>query len=145
MTHLILLTIIFVFSLLESTVLSFLVVPLFVIAIALIYEAQPAQILIFATGIIYDLILIYTFGSSSLIFLIIFFIIFAYERKFSQKNLIYLFVFSLVSTAAYSFLRGLSFSLLTIITNSLMIFLVYPLVLFINELHKNRKSARLKI
>jgi len=140
-----LLLVIFILSLFESTFLPFLIVPVLAVAIALVFGKKTALFTLFLAGIIYDLVLVYPQGSSSLFFLITFVLIDLYQKKFSKKNLIYLFFFSALTLFVYSNLKGLNQPLLTIFLNSLLIYIVYPLLLAVNSIFDKPTALKIKI
>lgn len=145
MINIAILILVAIFSLLESSFFNFLLVPLMVLPITLLPEEKNPFPLLFLMGIIYDLILVYPLGSSSLFFLILFLVITLYQKKYSPKNIVYLFIFSFLAVYLTSLFKSLNLPFYLIVLNSFLIFLLYPLIKLLINFLNNSKSFKIKL
>jgi len=136
---------ILIFSTLESSVLPVLIVPLIVISISIISHAKSDQLLIFFIGLIYDLILVNPLGLSSIIFLLSYLLINIYRKKFQQKNYLYVFIFTFIILFSFNYLENLQKTSLQIFLNTLLIFIILPIIYLLDNYLTKKNSYKINL
>jgi len=136
---------ILIFSTLESSVLPVLIVPLIVISISIISHTKSDQLLIFFIGLIYDLILVNPLGLSSIIFLLSYLLINIYRKKFQQKNYLYVFIFTFIILFSFNYLENLQKTSLQIFLNTLLIFIILPIIYLLDNYLTKKNSYKINL
>src|SRR3989304_8085903 len=133
------------FALLEVTVLSASLVLLLVLSLGALRRIRSGLFWAFFGGIIVDLTAGKFLGNSSLVFLLIVFLLNLYKVKFKATNLFYLLPFTFLSSLFYSFWEsGPTWPFLNLAITSLLFLLVWPLAnLFLAQ--KNSETLQLPL
>lgn len=111
----------------QTTVFSLDLVLLAVLLLAVLLSPKSGLIWAFMAGIILDFAGGRALGPSSLIFLMLVFLLNLYKSKFKAAHLIYLVPFTFFSTFLFNLLKGEPLFWLNFIITTLLIFIIWPL------------------
>lgn len=114
----------------QATIFSFNLVLLLVLSLGVVRSAKSGLVWAFIAGVVLDLVTGQTLGLSSLIFLLIIFLLNLYKTKFKAANFAYLLPFTLLSVWFYEFFQGEPLALFEVATTTAFLFLVWPAVNF---------------
>lgn len=120
------------FAFLEATLLSAHLVLLAVLGWAALRPGKDAAVIAFSSGVILDLVRGENLGLSSLVFLILVFLLSLYQKKFNARNLFYLLPFALLSISIYGLVLRAPFSWGQLIWAGVLMIFLWP-VLLISE------------
>jgi len=115
-------------SFLSTTIISQNLVLLLVISYSINFPAVNSYFFAFLSGLFFDLIKGERIGATSIIFLLISFIISLYKAKFYQQHFLYSFFFTFF---VFCFLNHLSFKNIFLVKSLFLAILVVPLNLII--------------
>lgn len=88
----------------ESTLIQIPILLSVLLFLTLIYENPASLLIAFLAGVILDILMVRSIGSSSLFFLLYFFLVIQYGRKFEIKSNLSVFIFSLIGGGIYAFI-----------------------------------------
>lgn len=129
----------------ESTVFPFRLVLPSVLSWAVLRPVKSGLFWAFLTGLILDLVKGQALGLTSLIFLLLVFLLNLYKVKFKAGNLLYLLPFTLLSAWFDSLVRGEVFSFLNLIFTGTFLLLIWLLLNLLITKEEDGLQLELKI
>lgn len=124
---------IIVFAFLEAAVIPTYLVLLAVLGWAVLRPGKDAAVIAFSSGVVLDLIRGENLGLSSLVFLILVFLLSLYQKKFNARNLFYLLPFALLSILIDGLVLRVPFSWGQLIWTGVLMIFLWPVLLLLES------------
>lgn len=140
--NIVLLSLIVFLSFIQATMTSVNFVLLTVLSFGVLFSVRSGLIWAFLASAVLDIVAGKNLGYSSLIFLVIIFLLNLYKTKFKAANFFYLLPFTLLSVYFYNLLQGEPFVFWDVFFTTASLFLIWPTVKFLGY-PKNKDNLQL--